>query len=125
MDFEAQLKESFGNHINEVKDSLHSHIHKCLLEIVQNICDITNHAETDQQRFILVNSLVLSVLVNVAKWKLNNELTVIQCGHQSAEMSRELYLMNKALFTNASKEIQKEMEYIFKSRIEMKPVSLS
>ena len=125
MDFEAQLKANFGNNLDKVKDSLMSHIHKCLIEVVQNICDITIHAETDQQRFILVNSLVLSLLVNMAKWKLNNELSVIQCGHQSAEVSRELYLMNKSLFDNAAKEIEKELDAIYKSRIQLQPVSLS
>jgi len=125
MDIEVQLKESFGGNIDKVKDSLMNHIHKCIIEVVQNICDITVHCENDKQRFILVNSLVLSVMVNIAKWKLNNELSVIQNERQSAEISRELYLMNKALFTNASKEIQIELENIFKSRIEMKPVSFS
>lgn len=125
MDFEAQLKENFGSNLDKVKDSLMTHIHKCLIEIVQNICDITIHAETDQQRFILVNSLVLSFMVNTAKWKLNNELSVIQCGHQSSVVSRELYLMNKSLFENAAMEIEKELDYIYKSKIQLQPVSLS
>jgi hypothetical protein len=125
MDYEAQLIESFGGNIDKIKDSLMNHIHKCLIEVVQNICDITTHCETDKQRFILVNSLVLSVIVNIAKWKLNNELSVIQCGHQSAELSRELYLMNKSLFENTSEQIKKELDEVFKSRIKTNPALFS
>jgi hypothetical protein len=125
MDFETKLKESFGGNIDKAKDSLTNHINKCLIEVIQNMSDITINAETDQQRFILVNSLVLSVMVNIAKFKLNNEISTVRCGYQDAQLSRDIYLMNKCLFENTANEIQKELEFVLKNRTKLESVSLS
>jgi len=114
--FEA-LKGAFNNDITKAEAALEKSISETLTNFTANLSQVAAISENDKQALILVNSYTLSLIVNMAFWKLTNELRMSKDANETKETMINICRMNIQLFAQTHEQILTKLDDIIKKEI--------
>lgn len=114
--FEA-LKGAFNNDITKAEAALEKSISETLTNFTANLSQVAKISENDTQALILVNSYTLSLIVNMAFWKLTNELRMSKDANETKETMINICRMNIQLFAQTHEQILTKLDDIIKKEI--------
>jgi hypothetical protein len=114
--FEA-LKGEFNNDITKAEAALEKSISETLINFTANLSQVAAISENDKQALILVNSYMLSLIVNMAFWKLTNELRMAKEANETKETMINICRMNIQLFGQTHEQILTKLDDIIKKEI--------
>ena len=112
-----ELKNTFGNNLNEIEELLKTRMIDVLDNYRINLLDVSDKAENKLQLSILQNSFTLSLMVNIAILKLKTEFIVAKESGFNTEEMINICRINKNVFEQVSNQISKNINDFLKKEI--------
>lgn len=111
------LSKAFKGNISSIEKILEKNVQNSLNNFRANLHDVSSTCKDDNQHMILVNSYTVSLMVNMAVFKLASEIQMAKENGLSIQDMTNICRINANVFESVGKEISKKINEVLKNEI--------